>query len=172
MPVDDNRSHLHFFSTSSLTWLLARFGLETIATASGVRLDARYSDSLQVMARRFRTPTWSSTMLSDHAALVDIDKIVVWGAGSLAEELIVNYFDTDKIDYFVDRNSEKVGTPCLGRPVRSPESIGEAPRTILVNSIDFADSIAGEIARIFPNNSHRIVRIGDILDDISAIREI
>ena len=53
LPIDDNRSHLHFFSTSSLTRLLASEGLYTTAARTDVRLDARYNDSLQVIAQPF-----------------------------------------------------------------------------------------------------------------------
>ncbi len=51
LPFDDNRSHIQFFGISSLTHLLARHGLETIAAETDVRPDPRYSDSLWVVAR-------------------------------------------------------------------------------------------------------------------------
>jgi 2-polyprenyl-3-methyl-5-hydroxy-6-metoxy-1,4-benzoquinol methylase len=162
LAIDDNRAHLHFFSPASLTRLLARHRLETVATATDVRLDARYADSLQVMARAFRTPQWSSTSLSDHPALSGEAPIVVWGAGSLAEEVLANFFDVARIAFFIDRNVAKQGGLCLGRPVRGPEALGDEPRTILINSIDFADAIAEDIARIAPSH-HLLVRIGDLM---------
>lgn len=164
LPIDDNRSHLHFFSASSLTRMLADTGLETIAAATDVRLDARYADSLQVMARPFQTPDWSRTLLSDHPALTGETDIVVWGAGSLADEVLANFFDPARIDFFIDRNPAKKGTTCLGRSVRGPECLAGHPRTVLINSIDFADAITADIEQLYPDVRHRLVRVGDILD--------
>jgi SAM-dependent methyltransferase len=163
LPIDDNRSHLHFFGVASLTRLLAGAGLETVATATDARLDARYADSLQVVARRFRTPQWSRTLLSDRPELAETERVVVWGAGSLADELLANFFDPDKIDFFVDKNPARQGAEVLGRPVRGPDQLGRAPRTVLINSIDFADSIAEDIARLYPGVPHALIRVGDLL---------
>jgi len=163
LPIDDNRSHLHFFSATSLTRLLANAGLETVATATDVRLDARYADSLQIMARRFQAPCWSRTLLSDRPELAGANNLVVWGAGSLADELLSNFFDPARIDFFIDRNPAKLGVEVLGRPVRGPEALGRTPRTVLINSIDFADDIARDIGSLYPGVPHTLVRIGDLL---------
>ena len=164
LPIDDNRSHLHFFSATSLTRLLANAGLEAVAVATDVRLDARYADSLQVIARPFRSPQWSPTLLSDHPLLRGVGTIVVWGAGSLVEELLANFFDPRKIEFFIDRDPEKFGAIVLGRPVRAPDSLGKIKRTVLINSIDFADSIIADITSIYPDISHRLIKIGDLLE--------
>jgi SAM-dependent methyltransferase len=163
LPIDDNRSHLHFFSATSLTRLLANAAFETVAAATDVRLDARYADSLQVMARRFDTPCWSRTLLSDRPELVGTNNLVVWGAGSLAEELLANFLDAGTIDFFIDGNPAKQGAEVLGRPVRGPDALGRAPRTVLINSIDFADDIANDIDRLYPGVPHTLVRVGDLL---------
>ena len=164
LPIDDNRSHYHFFSPTSLAWLLARNGLQTVAAATDVRLDARYADSLQVVARPFHVPTWSRTLLSDHPALNGETEIVVWGAGSLADELLANYFDPARIAFFVDRDPAKKGALCLGRPIHDPDALGSSPRTVLINSIDFADAIAADIAQVSQGASHRLIRISDLLE--------
>src|SRR5207248_112475 len=78
LPIDDNRAHLHFFCLSSMSRLLAEEGLETAAAATDVQLDARYADSLQVIARPFRLPAWSPSLLSQHQALDGNERIVVW----------------------------------------------------------------------------------------------
>ncbi|MHB8287416.1 MAG: class I SAM-dependent methyltransferase, partial [Caulobacteraceae bacterium] len=163
LPIDDNRSHLHFFSATSMTRLLSREGLETIAAATDVRLDDRYADSLQVLARPFHLPTWSPTFLSDHPALAGEDDIIVWGAGSLADEVLANFFDPARIAFFIDQNPSKQGTTCLGRPVCAPNALKGEPRTILINSIDFAKAISAHIETVSPNTAHRLVRIGDLL---------
>lgn len=163
LPIDDNRSHLHFFSATSLLRTLAGQGLEAVAVATDVRLDARYADSLQVMARPFHPPTWSRTLLSDHPDLAGESEIVVWGAGDVANEILANFFDPGKIAFFIDRDIDKQGSLCLGRPVRAPEALGTAPRTVLIDSIDFAQAIVADIARLYPDAGHRLVRIGDLL---------
>src|SRR5260370_28800927 len=129
MSMEDNVARLHFFSATSVSRLLAREGLETVAAATDVRLDARYADSLQVIARPFSAPTWSSTLLSDHPALAGETEIVVWGAGSLAKELLANFFDPRRIAFFIDGDIAKQDPLCLARPVRAPDALGSKPRT-------------------------------------------
>lgn len=163
LPIDDNRSHLHFFSTTSLARMLANAGLEIVATQTDAWLDARYADSLRVVARPFAMPHWQSGLLSSHPALGDDPTIVVWGAGSLTDEMLANFFDPARIDFFVDRDPAKQGTTLLGRPVRAPEDIGTTPRTVLLNSIDFAPAIAANLKALYPETPHRAVPIADLL---------
>ena len=59
-------------------------------------------------------------------------------------------------------NTAKQGGTCLGHPIRGPEALRDSARTVLVNSIDFADSICADICRLFPNASHPVVHIGDL----------
>lgn len=164
LPLDDNISHLHFFSPASLLRLLADEGLEAQSLATGARLDARYADSLRIMARRFALPKPDHALLGKDPELADGDRLVVWGAGSVAVEVLGNFLDAGRIDFFVDGNPAKHGTTCLGRPVTGPDAIGTAPRTILIGSVDFADEISREIARLYPRVAHRLVRIGDVFD--------
>jgi SAM-dependent methyltransferase len=163
LPIDDNKAHLHFFSVSSLTRLLAEEGLTTIAAATDVRLDARYADSLQIIARPFAVPEWKPGFLSDHPALRYEERIVVWGAGSVAEEVLANFFDPARIDFFIDKDKRKQGTTLLGRPVYGPDALGTRPRTVLLNSIDFAPAIAADIVTMYPDAGHRLIPIGDLL---------
>jgi SAM-dependent methyltransferase len=163
LPIDDNVCHIHFFSLSSITRMLANEGLETVAARTGVRLDARCTDALQVIARPFRLPAWSKTMLSDHPMIAGEESVVAWGAGGLAQVLLANYFDPARIEFFVDQNPAKQGALCLGRPILGPEALAGGPRTILINSVDFADAIAADIERLQPGVTHRIIRVADLL---------
>ncbi|MEP7007824.1 MAG: class I SAM-dependent methyltransferase [Sphingomonas bacterium] len=164
LPIDDNRSHLHFFSATSLAWLLAQHGLEVIATATDAWLDPRYADSIRVVGRPFSLPRPAPRLLSDHALLAGDEKIVVWGAGSLTDEMLANFFDPARIDFFVDRDPAKQGSTLLGRPVKGPEALGGPPRTVLLNSIDFAPAIAADLTARFPDIAHRAIPIADLLD--------
>lgn len=162
LPIDDNWSHLHFFSVTSLARLLADQGMNIAATATGVMLDARYADSLQVVARQYELPSWKANFLSDHPLLAGESKIVVWGAGSVAEEILGNFFDRMKIDFFIDKNKSKQGTTLLGCPVRGPEALGNSPRTIILASVDFAPAIAADIESLYPGRGHRLVPISEL----------
>ena len=164
LPLDDNIAHLHFFSVGSLSRLLARFGLDVIGLQTNARLDARCADSLRVAARRFRAPVLADLDLGQ-SPLLPTEPMVVWGAGSLASEILANHLAADRIAYFIDRNPAKHGTTLLGHPVHAPEVlIGAAPATILVNSIDFAPAIEADINALLPGHSHKLIRIGDVLD--------
>jgi SAM-dependent methyltransferase len=164
LPIDDNVAHLHFFCISSLCRLLCGSQFEVTALTSDIMLDARYADSLQLVAHQHRAPAWSRTQLSDHTALKGEDNIIVWGAGSLAAELLGNFFDRSRIAFFVDRDPAKQGKTCLGRPVLCPEAIGETSRTVLVNSIDFAPAIVADLSNLYPSCSHRIVLISNLFE--------
>jgi SAM-dependent methyltransferase len=156
LPIDDNRSHLHFFSVRSLSHLLAAEGLDTVATLTDARLDARYADSLRLVARRFRPPQWSPSLLSDQGLVRDADAIIVWGAGSLADEVLANFFDPQRIAFFIDRDPAKQGGVRLGRPVKGPDAL-------LINSIDFAASIEADIRRLCPGVAHKLTPIGALI---------
>ena len=92
------------------------------------------------------------------------ERVVVWGAGSLTIELLANFFDPARIDFFIDRDPAKQGSTVLGREVRAPEALGSEPRTILLNSIDFAPAIAADVDRLYPGTSHRLVPISDLFE--------
>ena len=165
LPVDDNISHLHFFSLTSLPRLLARHGLNIVDVETGARLDARYADSLRVIARPFAPPRIAALNLAEHPALAS-GALVVWGAGSLASELLANFLPAQSIDYFIDRDPTKHGTTLMGRPVRAPDALNDGgDRVVLINSIDFAPAIAEDIDAMFPGHRHALVRIGDVIDD-------
>lgn len=163
LPIDDNRSHLHFFSASSLLRLLAIAGFEVIATATDAWLDPRYADSLRVVAKPFAIPEWNHHILSDHPLIADGDPVVVWGAGSLSDEMLANFFDAARIDFFIDRDPKKHGTTLLGRPVCGPDALGTTPRTVLINSIDFAPAITTDLKAMYPDANHRLIPIADLL---------
>jgi SAM-dependent methyltransferase len=170
LPIDDNRSHVHFFSLRSLSHLLSAKGLDTVASLTDARLDARYADSLRLVARRFRPPQWSPSLLSESGLVRDGGPIIVWGAGSLADEILANFFDPRKIDFFIDRDPAKQGGERLGRPVKGPDALPTAPATILINSIDFAPSIEADIRRLRPGVEHRLVPIGELIERAGARR--
>jgi SAM-dependent methyltransferase len=164
LPIDDNVSHIHFFSLPSLTRLLAKHGLEVVAVETGARLDARYADSLRVVARRFHAPAPCALDLALHPALAG-KRLVVWGAGSVAQELLANFLAPEHIDFFVDRNADKQGGNCMGRPVKAPSVLGDmSSRTILINSIDFGPAIASDIDAMFPGHGHELIQVGEVLD--------
>src|SRR5262249_53528264 len=109
LPFDDNISHIHFFSPTSLARLLAAHGITIVAATTSALLEPRYVDCLRVIARRFMFSNERSNVLSNHAALLGLNEIAVWGAGTLASELLANFFDVSRIAFFVDRDTTKQG---------------------------------------------------------------
>ena len=169
LPFDDNLAHLHFFSVNSLLHLLSIHGLSCLKATTGARLDARYSDSLRVLARPFRLPSLADKPLSRHPDLAGLAAIIVWGAGSLATEILANFLDTDRILFFVDRDPAKQGKTCLGRPIHGPEVLRDyAGYPILINSVDFGKSIRQDIEAICKDSKMRVIDIAELLDSISA----
>ncbi|MGP8245709.1 MAG: class I SAM-dependent methyltransferase [Bryobacteraceae bacterium] len=165
LPFDDNRSHIHFFGVLSLTRLLARHGLETVAVETGARLDARYSDSVRVLARAHAAPVVESRLLSDHPKLAGVDKLVVWGAGRMVEEMLEHYFDPQRIAFFIDKDERKHGTLRFGAPVRGPDALAQGANWIvLVNLLEMESAIRAEIAATHSARVARVVSVSELLD--------
>ncbi len=164
LPFDDNRSHIHFFGVSSLTRLLARHGFEVIAAETGARLDARYSDSLRTLAKIHAAPAPDAMLLSNHPLVTGVDRVVVWGAGRMVEEMLEHYFDSSRIDFFIDKDARKHGTLRLGRPVRGPEELQKGSNwTLLVNSLEMEAPIRADIDKNFSGRVGRVIGIGELL---------
>ncbi len=165
LPFDDNRSHIHFFSTLSLARLLARHDFEVTAAETGARLDARYSDSLRVLAKSHNVPGADTRLLSDHPSLAGVDKVVVWGAGRMVEEMLEHYFDPARIDFFIDKDARKHGTLRLGRPVRGPDAIDTGSNwTVLVNSLEMEALIRADIDKNYRAHVGRVIGIAELLE--------
>ncbi len=85
-------------------------------------------------------------------------KIVVWGAGQLAVDLINNafFFKKAQIEYFVDSNVFKWGTRFLDKDIRDPKTLSENDHSIVVSAAQFYPSIV-EAAKSLNINKSRIV---------------
>jgi 2-polyprenyl-3-methyl-5-hydroxy-6-metoxy-1,4-benzoquinol methylase len=162
LPFDDNRTHLHFFSVTSLSHLFAMHGFEIQTATTGAWHDARYSDSIRVIAKKYRPqPAAKNTLLSDK---LDVDKVIVWGVGKMTAEVLEHFFDPQRIDYFVDRDVQKQGTFCMNRPVRSPLAIlEEKSPVVLINSLEFEASIRSHLEEQFKEANVRIISIGKLM---------
>ncbi len=156
LPFDDNRSHLHFFSVSSLTRLLASQGLFVLAALTGARHDARYSDSLRIIAKTYSSQTMTkSTILSDR---LNVDKVIVWGAGKICQEMLEHYFDLSRIELFVDNDEKKQGSLCLGKEVRSPQVLlDKEAQVVLINSLESEQSIRQMIEQRYKANVKQVI---------------
>ena len=166
---DDNHSHIHFFSIASLSRLLIDSGMQIAACATGARLDARYPDSIRVIARDPTAATKSRHPLSDHPAIAAEEGIVVWGAGRMVEEMLAHYFDPSKIAYFVDRDPSKQGEFRCGAIVRAPEYLrGDSGRLILINSLEMEAEIRRQIIAEFSDLGLRMIGLSTLLDETLA----
>jgi len=165
LAFDDNPTHLHFFNVSSLSRLLAHHGLEVVATETGQWHDARYPDSLRVLAQPFAPGiSWDKTQLSDNPILAGIDKLIVWGAGKMVDQMLVHFFDARRIEFFVDNDPKKQGSSCMGRPVRPPQALAdERAATVLINSLDFDEAVRKQIGEQFKDRVARVISIAELL---------
>ena len=167
LPFDDNRSHLHFFSVSSLTRLLAAHGLTISVLETGAWHDARYPDCIRAIAHRIETDLALGHVLSDHSILTHTKDLIVWGAGKMASEILFHYFDTDKITFIVDEDERKHGTLCLGKIVKPPDAISSHPGcTILINSLEYGSAIRLDIQSRFADARPTIVSIEELLNGL------
>ncbi len=165
LPLDDNLSHIHFFSVSSLSRLLIDRGLQIAAAETGAKLDARYSDSLRVVARRDAPLADFATVLSDHPALAGAGEIVIWGAGGMTDELLAHYFDPTRIAYFVDRDASKHGSTRLGAKVCCPDALKSDPnRLVLINSIEMEPLIRRQIDAEYADLGLQVIGVGSLLE--------
>lgn len=164
LPFDDNISHVHFFSPTSLHRMLAKHGMTALSVETRGWLDPRYSDSLRAIFSEFVPPQLQPTLLSDRLPRGGTDRLAVWGAGLVARELLANFFDISRIAFFVDGNRDKQGGTCLGIPVRSPRAlITDDYSGVLINSIDFAPEIRAELDRLVPDLEKPVVLIQNLL---------
>jgi hypothetical protein len=86
-------------------------------------------------------------------------RVILWGAGQLAVDLISNahFFKNVHIEYFVDSDSSKWGTQLLGKDVHDPKSLLENNYPVVISAAQFYPSII-ESARKLNINSSRIVK--------------
>lgn len=173
LPFDDNRAHIHFFCVASLTRILARCGLETIALETGARHDARYPDCLRVMARLNTVSQKQTTSILTSAVELDgVDKLVVWGAGRMVDEVLAHYLDPSRIAFFVDRDIRKHGDTCMGAPVRSPDALEQSSGwCVLINSLEMETSIREEISKRFGARVSRVISVAELLDSLVEPRK-
>ena len=164
---DDNQSHWHFFSVASLSRLLVDRGFHCIAIATGARLDARYPDSIRLIASRRLAPA-DSPFLSDSPHLAGSESVVVWGAGGMVSQVLAQHFDPKRIAYFVDRDPGKWGRNCLGAEIRSPEVLRSDPgRLVVIASIEMETAIRQQIDSEFSDCRLDVKGIADLLDKMS-----
>lgn len=162
IPLDTNPGHLHSFSLNSLAELLSSQGLKIAQCVSGAYESARYPDSLRVLAEPIHKPEMKGDELSKHLKLED--PIVIWGAGGMARELLVPYFDTKRIHCYVDKNSELWGTELGGVPICGPDKLTEMSGvTLIISSIDHEAAIRRDVAQDFPKQIKRILSMRAIL---------
>jgi SAM-dependent methyltransferase len=172
LPFDDNYSHIHFFSIASLSCLLACHGLEIKQMQTGAWHCVRVPDSIRVVAAPFELPPDKCAfVLSDCQLLGDENELIVWPAGKMVQELLLHFFDPARIAFFVDSDSSKDGTLCMGKPVRSPAAISQTKDCVIfINSLDYEESIRSQIAEQFSDRVRKIISMRELLSAISPDR--
>ena len=161
LPCVTNPGHLHFFSCLSLSRLLADAGLEVMRVATDGFESTRYPDSLRVLARAHRLPGVTGQELS--AKIESSARLIVWGAGGMARELIAPFFPAERIAYYVDHNEQLWGQELAGRPIKDPRRLKDENGVhVLISSIDYEAAIRTELER-FGDRVTKIYGMNDLL---------
>ena len=86
-------------------------------------------------------------------------KVVVWGAGQLAVDLVTNafFFKDVNIEFFVDSDPAKWRTQFLGKDVRSPASLLENDNSIVISAAQYYSNIV-ESAELLQIEKSRLIR--------------
>jgi hypothetical protein len=169
LAFDDNPAHPHFFSVSSLTRMHSDAGLQCLSLMTNMRTEARYSDSIRVISRRFQLPRINMHLLDPNNHL---GNLIVWCCGTTTYDIIGNDFELEKLLFFVDKNPAMQSRPFLGKEVKPPEAILDHPNSpILICSINAYDEVEKEIKRMFEGQKlPPIYKIGDMLDRMAAAK--
>lgn len=160
IPVDYNPGHVHVFSPSSLMLLLREFYIYRFET--GAYESVRYPDCMRAVAGRMHEQMTKT--LFGHLAMAADEQVIVWGAGGMTSELILPYFDVDRIAYFVDRDLDKHGQILMGRPVLDPKTLTEGTnQTVLISSLDYEQEIRAELQVHYAPYVARVLSLRDLL---------
>lgn len=168
---DFNVEHINHFSATSLTTLLARHGLKTIATGqktiaasqdvpypavwviaerddSAAAGALRHDDALRPAIERYIERSRAAVSAIDARLAHVLDgagEIVVWGTGQTVRELLTaTRLGTAPIAAFVDSNASVQGRRFAGAPVVSPATLPERSEPILVGSIVSQSAIVAQ----------------------------
>ncbi len=79
-----------------------------------------------------------------------INSVVVWGAGSIAKNLVnySNFFDNMEIENFVDSNYLEIESPFCGKEVLSPETLLDSDAMIVISAALNYPSILKDFSRL------------------------
>lgn len=118
-----------------------------------------------MLAKSHNVPGADTRLLSDHPSLAGVNKVVVWGAGRMVEEMLQHFFDPTRIDFFIDKDVSKHGTLRLGAPVRGPESLNRGSNWIvLINSLENETPIRADIEQNYHAHVGRVVGIAELFE--------
>jgi SAM-dependent methyltransferase len=110
-------------------------------------------------------PAADAALLSSHPALAGVDKLVVWGAGRMVDEMLSPYFDPARIAFFVDTDVRKQGSLRLGARVRDPAALEKGSGWIvLINSLESEAAIRAEIEAHHRATVASVIGIAELLD--------
>lgn len=104
-----------------------------------MRIGTIYEENRQLVDKKLIDLQLKDT-LADSAAY---SKVVVWGAGQLAADLISNsyFFKNAQIEFLVDSDASKWGTQFLNKEVRNPKALLENDFPIVVSAAQFYPDI-------------------------------
>lgn len=175
--------HINGFTPDTLRFLLESEGFMVLAvdehvSISNIRVIARKSDPQSV-----RTPQASEyghvmkavetytrkkeefreqirRSLAPVFAPQQVGKVAVYGAGSHTLELLDVVDFSDSISCFLDSDPEKQGTTFLGKPVLSPDALGDSgAKLVVLSSGDYQAEMYERVRNFERDNDIRIISL-------------
>ncbi len=162
---DENTSHLHFFSVTSIGRFLERLGYVIIDLRTSIFHNQRCPLGMQLLAMRARDlvekqPNYKLPPLKIEGP------VVVWGVGSqLAVDDLHYQMNIDDILCYVDKDPKKQGKNCYGVDVFAPEHMANFDSfTLYINSLLYEHEIRPEARSIAGDKIKAIVTMKEAYD--------
>ena len=158
LPLDDDIGHLHSFSVSSLSRLLADAGFQCLVLTTGNAVYGAHADAIRVIAQPFKVPEVRKCLPLSQLP------VIVWGAGNRARGILGNFVDLENVLFFVDSDEAKQGRPLLGLPVFAPFAIERYPGIpIFICAIEAEAAIRRDIQRLGYDRGCPVSSLTDLL---------
>lgn len=144
---DKNPEHIHQFTVSSLTALLARSGFNVTSVTSGHFESSVYPDSLRVLARPCRSHAVRRLQLLARFNARLTEPFAVYGIGGDFHNYIEPLIDTLPISALLDSNPSRYGERICNLEIEAFSPLRHKNMPILVSSIRYKEEIIEALIR-------------------------
>jgi 2-polyprenyl-3-methyl-5-hydroxy-6-metoxy-1,4-benzoquinol methylase len=141
--------HINFFTESSFSALMHNFESIKINSVENRILFGVWQKSIPAKTSLLEYIKQSKAKLQKTQKIIDKlpSSVIVWGAGALTRRLLLTTNLKKKVKFFVDGNSNLIGSQLEGIDIRQPEILSEHSLPVLISSFNFRDEIVDEIKK-------------------------